>query len=386
MNYKEIIETLELTKSRLLLHLPQRLRPFFREISSETVRSLFIYGPRGVGKTTFLLNAIQDKNYLYLSADHPMVAGLDLYNFASFAFREGFEGIVIDEIHFANNWSTHLKALYDDYPDRSILVSDSSSLILQKGVADLSRRFVSQRIPLLSFREYIYLRTELLLEPISLFSFDSQLFKTIQQVNVLKLFKEYLGEGIRPFFSEGAYCRRMEGVLHKTIYSDIPFYVPSIRDNHLRLMNGIVTHLLQSSIPTINMAKMCAEWAVSKEKLYELLYVMEHCELIRIVHKAGKQRKYSKGAKIFFADPSFYPCFNGELGNCREAFAVFSLQERYKVYASKKETECDYVVDGYKIEIGGKNKKRKGADLVLRDDIDLPVGDSIPLWMAGLVF
>ena len=260
------------------------------------------------------------------------------------------------------------------------------SLILQKGAADLSRRFVSYRLPLLSFREYLYLQTDLLLDPISIFDFDKEILKELQRVNTLKLFKDYISEGIRPFFSEGAYCKRIEGVLQKTLYADIPFYVPSIQDRHLRLMNAIVGHLLQSTIPTINMARMCSEWRISKEKLYELLFVMDQCELIRIIHKSGKKKKYSKGAKIFFGDPSFYSCFHGELGNCREAFATFALSEKYELYAAKNETECDYIVNGYRIEIGGKNKKRKNSDFVLRDDIDLPVGNCIPLWMAGLVF
>ena len=48
--------------------------------------------------------------------------------------------------------------------------------------------------------------------------------------------------------------------------------------------------------------------------------------------------------------------------------------------------ECDYVVKNLKIEIGGKNKKPKNADLVVSDEIDLPVKNKIPLYILGLLY
>jgi hypothetical protein len=32
-------------------------------------------------------------------------------------------------------------------------------------------------------------------------------------------------------------------------------------------------------------------------------------------------------------------------------------------------------------EFSGKTKAKKGADFVVRDDIDLPVGKAIPMWV-----
>jgi hypothetical protein len=47
-------------------------------------------------------------------------------------------------------------------------------------------------------------------------------------------------------------------------------------------MKAIVSHFLNSPIPTINVSGMCSEWGISKEKLYDILYVMEQSEVIRI--------------------------------------------------------------------------------------------------------
>lgn len=60
-----IITQVELTNERLKQHLPAIKRPIFNNIAIDNVRGALLYGPRGVGKTTFLLHKINDKNFLY---------------------------------------------------------------------------------------------------------------------------------------------------------------------------------------------------------------------------------------------------------------------------------------------------------------------------------
>ena len=382
-----IIEQFELTLERLKTYLPEKKRPFYKNIKIDDVRGALIYGLRGVGKTTLLIDKIatSKQNFLYFSADHPSISSLPLYDIVSSIFKRGYDGVVIDEIHHANKWSEHIKTLYDDYPGKTIWISDSSNLVLKKSVADLSRRFVQFRIPLMSFREYVFITQNILIDQINPFDIDKSIFVKLKNINILKLFIDYINGGVRPIFTEGEYCSRLKGLLEKSIYYDIPFYVTSIQDNHLRVMNAIIGHLITAPIPTINISGMCNEWDLGKEKLYNLLYVMERSELINIVRKPGKFT-YTKGAKIFLSDPSMYSCFKGNLGSAREAFVVMCLKEKYKVFASKDEKDCDFVVDNIKIEVGGKNKKSKNADFVISDEIDLPVKHKVPLWILGFLY
>lgn len=296
---EEIIQQVELTTERLKLNLPERKRLIHNNIPIEKYRAVMIYGPRGVGKTIFLLTKIIDKNFLFFSGDNPIISPIPLYELVKKIFTKGYDGVVIDEVHFINNWSKHLKALYDDYPNHTIWISDSSNIILRKSVTDLSRRFIQYRLPMLSFREYLYLVEGIILDPIDIFNYDKSIFSKLKGLNILKLFQDYINSGIRPFFFEGEYCSRLKGILEKTIFYDIPFYVPSIQDNHLRIMNAIIGHMLISPVPTLNISGMCADWGISKEKLYNLLFVMEQSELIRIIKKTNKKVGYSKGAKIF---------------------------------------------------------------------------------------
>ena len=347
-----------------------------------------LYGPRGVGKTTYLLFNAKKYNFFYVSGDDPLLSQISLYNLGERIFLEGFNGLIIDEVHFLNNWSLQIKALYDSFPDKKIWISDSSSIILRKGIADLSRRFIKVRMPLLSFREYIHLATGVKIDEIeSPFTFDREYIVSLtKDIEVLKLFKEYSSSGTRPFFLEGNFSEKMKNVLEKTLYNDIPYFLESVRDNHLRLMNAIISYLLYSKIPTINVDSMCKEWGVGKPKLYELMRVMEESELINIVYKERDFKVNSKGDKIFLSDPSYYYIYDGEIGNFREAFVVFALKEKGNVYSIKNEKDGDFIFNGIKIEVGRKNKKRKNSEFVIRDDLDLPIRNKIPLWVLGLLW
>jgi hypothetical protein len=59
------------------------------------------------------------------------------------------------------------------------------------------------------------------------------------------------------------------------------------------------------------------------------------------------------------------------------------LKNRGTLLAEKDETKGDLIFNGTHLEIGGANKKPKLANFVIRDDIDLPVGNAIPMWMLG---
>jgi uncharacterized protein len=92
----------------------------------------------------------------------------------------------------------------------------------------------------------------------------------------------------------------------------------------------------------------------------------------------------SAGAKVFLYEPSVYGFYGENPGTRREAFAAGALLDSgHRVAAASPEQECDFGVDGRKLEVGGRSKRRKGAAVLVRDDLDLPTRDALPLWMLG---
>lgn len=384
-----IIKRLKTTQNRLMLSIPKRLRPFFKTLRT-TNRAIVITGARGTGKTTFMLTQLQGKNYFYLSADNPVAATVPLFDLVEAIFLEGYEGVFIDELHYAVDWSRHLKAIYDSFPDRVIWGSDSSTIVMRSGIADLSRRFVYQYIPLLSLREYIYLETGDQFQAINAYDEDRKfVYEILKKINVLKWFREYMEHGFRPFYTGNIadYQAKVMNTIEKSLTSDIPFLVPQLSDNHYRFMNAAVGYLAVSTIPTLSINSLCKRWGIGKEKLYQLLNSMEQAKVIRLIRKKNDVSLHSIGAKIFLYEPSVYGFFEGSIGNIRESYAAgISLEANRKVFASGNETEYDFLIDKFKVEVGGKSKGSKKADFVLRDDVDIPDGNSIPLWMLGFEY
>jgi len=393
------IAELEATMRRRAIALPARFRPFVRHRDSHP-RAFLLTGPRGVGKTTYLLHhalkaqETHQARILYVSADNPTLGSEPLYETIASIFLAGYSGVIIDEVHFAKDWSLHLKALYDDYPNHSIWVSDSSSLILRMGKGDLSRRFVHIEMPLLSFREFLYLETG---KEYAIHNpFDSDTDLPLEPTpSVLAAFRVYRNSGTRPFYSEGDFNDRMLSILDKTLYNDIPFFLPNITDGNLRLMKAITGTLANVSIPRLQVRSLCTDWAIGADKLYQLLQVMESVDLLRIIRLENDTKTKTAGEKLFFTDPAFYSVLGGDLGNAREALvATLCTYSGYTVEATKDETSGDFVLskstsntpNNIKIEIGGPSKKPKRADFVIRDDTDYPGGKTIPLWLLGMMY
>ena len=109
-----------------------------------TSRMFGLVGPRGVGKSTMVLQYIkQHRNQhriLYVAADHLYFSSHTLVDTVDAFVKEGGEQIFIDEIHKYENWSRELKQIYDSYPDLKVGFTGSSVLDIYRGFADLSRR------------------------------------------------------------------------------------------------------------------------------------------------------------------------------------------------------------------------------------------------------
>ena len=379
-----------MTMQRRISALPERLRLFTTEYCAQKPlpRTLMLSGTRGCGKTTFLLHHSMNKRMLYFSADNPKYINESLYDIVSFIFLQGYEGVIIDEIHFASQWSLHLKALYDDFPEKFIWVSDSSSLVLRLGEGDLSRRFVPIKMPMMSFREFLYLETG---KVYPVYTLGDSALPVQPGAELLNLFQQYRAHGSRPFYQEADYEARYMAIIDKMLDRDIPFFVPNVSDNNLRVMRAIIGSLANASVPRIQVRALCTDWGIGADKLYQLLFVMEQIDLIRVVRYPNDNKAHSTGAKMLFADSCAYHVLDADLGTEREAYiASCFAQAGFSVSAMKDETKGDFKVakgdTEYVLEVGGRKKSAKGADFVLRDNIDYPAEKAVPLWLIGMMW
>ena len=134
-------------------------------------RLIGVLGSRGVGKTTMLLQYLHTiykiKKTLYIMVDHPLVVELGLFAIADEFQKKGGEVLIIDEIHKIKNFEIDLKLIYDSFFSLNIVFTGSNAIAIDNAKADLSRRAVIHRLPVLSFREFLELETNENFESIS---------------------------------------------------------------------------------------------------------------------------------------------------------------------------------------------------------------------------
>lgn len=365
-----------------------------------------ITGPRGTGKTTMLLQYYHEKyanveKCLYISADNVEVCALGLLNIAKEYFKYAGQALIIDEAHKYPSWQIEIKNIVDTFKDKKIMVSGSSSLGLQKGKVDLSRRLAYYNLKGLSFREYLKLAKDISLPALGLEDILSSHVSLSQNVMkkgpVLKHFKDYLSTGYYPFFMEGSgvYISKVFNVIEKVLYEDVAV-MGDIKKSHIQVLKKILWLIASSSSFSVNIAKISRDIGISKEYLYIYLDYLEKSGLINTMRKSGRgYRAMRKAEKIFIENTNLLIALNSHLksdsgqGAVREAFFVNQLKDVYNISLCEK---GDFLVDGkYTFEIGGKDKKSKqirgvkGA-YIAADRIEIGYGNNVPLYLFGMLY
>lgn len=357
-----------------------------------SARMIGIVGPRGVGKTTMLLQHIKlyhsVKDTLFVNADDIYFAEHRLYDLASDFYRRGGKFLFIDEVHKYRDWSKELKMIYDYYPDFNVVFTGSSILDIYKGNADLSRRVVSFYMPGLSFREYLILAEGIRLPAYSLEEILENKVEIPVSKRPLALFKEYLSKGYYPFFSEPGYEIRLRNVVNLTVESDIPVYA-NLNVASAKKMRQLLYVIAQSVPFKPNFTKIGQMTDLHRNQVADFLFYLEKAGIIAQlrgttagIRQLGKVEKtYLDNTNLAYSLSENTP----DIGNVRETFFLSQMKVNNEVLSSDK---ADFQIGKYTFEIGGANKQQKqihglGNAYVVKDDIEYGYGNVIPLWHFG---
>ena len=170
-------------------------RYLFNSFNMES-RLTGLIGPRGTGKTTLLLQyineQIENKNQcIYLSLDNIYFTQANLVDLIDDLYEiDGIRYFFLDEVHKYPNWNQELKNIYDSYPDIKIVFSGSSSMNLIRGTYDLSRRGSLFKIEGMSFREYLEFRLNRTIPNISFNELVEDPESLIEQLAVIERIKD----------------------------------------------------------------------------------------------------------------------------------------------------------------------------------------------------
>lgn len=370
------------------------VRYMFSQINWEN-RLVGLTGPRGVGKTTLILQHIRETlplhQTLYVTAEDFYFARNRLLDLADSFVKAGGKYLFIDEIHKYPDWSKELKLMYDYHKDLKVVFTGSSVLDIKKGQSDLSRRAVVYTMQGLSFREYLALFHQVETPKFSLDQILNHQVSLPQVPHPLPLFKDYLKRGYYPFATENDFDLRLQQVINQTLETDIPAYAGMNVSTGRKLRQLLA--IVAESVPfKPNMSKIAEMLGVSRNNVADyLLYIEEAGMIAQLRDTTGGIRGLGKVEKVYLDNTNLVYNLVKERqdeGNVRETFFLNQLRVNHNVTSS---LFVDFKTDNIDFEVGGKNKGRKQVihapnGFLIKDNIENGFLNTIPLWHFGLMY
>lgn len=358
-------------------------------------RMIGLTGPRGVGKTTLILQHIKkDLNpdeAIYVTAEDFYFADNKLLDLADELVKKGIKYLFIDEIHKYKDWSKELKLIYDYHPELKVRFTGSSVLDINKGASDLSRRAVMYRMQGLSFREYLQLFHHI---PATIYTLNEIITHQVEVSGLehpLPFFEDYLKKGYYPFSMEDGYDIRLRQIINQTLESDIPQYADMNVSTGRKLKQLLA--IISKSVPfKPNFSSIAIMLGASRNNIADYCLYIEEAGLIsQLRDNTGGIRGLGKVDKIFLDNTNLiYNLVQDipNIGNIRETYFFNQMRVKYDVITSDI---SDFQIDEMTFEVGGKNKGQKqlqGVEkgFVVKDGIEFGYANIVPLWQFGMSY
>lgn len=356
-------------------------------------RAFGIVGPRGVGKSTMILQHIKlnlnTSDTLYVSADHIYFSEHSLVDLADYFVKMGGKHLFIDEIHKYDGWAREVKQIYDSYEDLQIVISGSSILDIYKGMADLSRRLPICEMQGLSFREYLNLFHGINAPVCSLDEILNHKAVLPDVKHPLPLFKDYLRRGYYPFGRDEEFEMDLLQVINQTMEVDIPTHLQANISLGKKLKSLLM--VVAKSVPFKPVMQRLAEaTGISRNDIPNYLVYVERAGMItQLRNSTGGIRGLGKVEKLYLDNTNLIYALSPEhadIGNVRETFFMNQMRVMNDVTGL---SISDFEINGKTFEIGGRKKGQKQIEnaeegYIVKDDIESGYANVIPLWAFGL--
>ena len=357
-----------------------------------------IMGARGVGKTTMLFQRLIELNEmgekaLYVSLDYPFLSSASLSELAFKFADSGGEYLLLDEVHKYEDFASHLKTIYD-MSELKVIFTGSSAVSILNAKADLSRRVSLFNLEGLSFREFLELDNKTSLSKFDLVEIlnDHPTISRQLQIN-FNAFKKYLQFGFYPFYfsKKNSYYESLLNTINLSIDIDLTS-LGFVEQRYTYKLKKLLEVVCQSEPFEVNYSKIASLAEISRAKLYDYIVYLSDAKLINMIdEQSSGLSKLVKPAKIYMNNTNLIYSYgnNFKIGTIRETFFANQLKAMHKLNISK---QGDFIVDDkFIFEVGGKNKgfeqiKDMPNSYIAADDIEVGVGNKIPLWLFGFLY
>jgi predicted AAA+ superfamily ATPase len=216
----------------------------------------------------------------------------------------------------------------------------------------------------------------------------------LQTFKPIPVFNEYIKNGVYPYFLEDleSYHQKIRNTINLII--DVDIHAVENIDYQLLTKLKKLLFMISTNVPyTVNVSKLSEVIGVSRPTLLHALSLLERARLIVQMNKVNKGvGLLTKPEKIYLNNTNLAYALGEDgvnIGSSRETFFVNQLSGIHSVELSEK---ADFIVDKkYTFEVGGKNKKQVQIQgipdaYIVKDTIEIGVGNIIPLYLFGLIY
>lgn len=362
-------------------------------------RLIGIKGPRGVGKTTFLLQYIklnfnpQFQRCLYINMSSFYFQGCSLIKFAEEFTKRGGKVLVIDQIYKQDGWRDMLCECYHRFPNLHIIYSTTTVESPNCEFHEINQLSKDYFLHGFSLREYINQQTK---ENLPRVSIEDILYNTEQtQRNILmkvrpwNFLQNYLHHGYYPLYQDNHnFTEQLLKNLNAMLEVDILF-IKQIDVKYLPRLKQLLYLLAVNQQNSPNVSNLAKEIQTSRATVMNYMNNLEEARLIHQIYRTNSNGP-KKPARILMHNTNLLYGVLSESPTeqeLMETFFVNSIWRHHTVEVSKK-PGIFYIDKDKKICVCNKNdKRRKEAGLVYaRYNTEISRNNDIPIWMFGFLF
>lgn len=388
-------------------YLVERLRSTARRSLMDTIdwsyRMICIRGPRGVGRTSFLLQYAKEhfdpglRQCLLVSMNNFYFHGHGLVDFAGEFAAHGGQVLIVDQAFKLPGWKDQLLKIYRDYPYLKIIYSTTSVFPqAEEQEHELDKITRSYVLHGFSFREYINLQTGSELGTYSLSEIlnDHERIERaiLSKVRPLEHFQGYLHHGYYPFYLEN---RNFVEALLKSMNNMLEVDVLLCKQVELKYLPRLKKLLYklavsdESAVP--NISRLAEEIGTSRATVMNYLDYLQEARLINMIYKDRSETYPRKPAAIYMHNPNLIygiqaPGITEQ--SVMETFFINVLWRHHNI--TKGRRQGLYCIDDY-TDILVCDRARRSKDMpdlyyakwgieISRDSHE------IPIWLFGFLY
>ncbi|RED98901.1 ATP-binding protein [Marinoscillum furvescens] len=305
-------------------------------------RAVVLMGPRRIGKTVIMYQAIQDlidsgvdpKRIFYFSLDTPIYTNLaleDLVNDGRSINEVSLEGayIFFDEIQYLKDWEIHLKSLVDRNRKTKFIASGSAAAALRmKSIESGAGRFTDYFLPPLTFAEYVDLNgyDNLLTETEVDFAGPRRFFQCSNIEVFNNHFVDYINFGGFPEIALNSdKVKNPERVIQKditdkVIMKDLPGLFGIENTLELQQFFNVLSYRTGE---ILDYKKVSQETKTDNKTIKKYIKYLEAAFLVKVLHRVDLSAKRFKNItqfKVYLTNPSLFTGLFGRVADSDERF------------------------------------------------------------------